>query len=119
LPDALPISRYQAPPHHARLLQLLQPRRQHVGRDLRQPALQLREPPWPDQQVPHDQQGPALADDLELAGNAAILSVAPVPHARNLSLPRFAVQSMIAIMKQDAAERSSITLDPSHGPRRP
>ena len=61
--------------HDAAGLQLAEALRQHV-RARAQADPQIAEALRPEQQLAHDQQGPALTDDVERAGDAAGISVA-------------------------------------------
>ena len=53
------------PSHDSVLLERAQTRREDVGADTAEPAQQLGVAARPEQQVPHDQKRPALADDVE------------------------------------------------------
>ena len=61
--------------HQPGALQLAQALGEHVGADLRQPGAQVGEALGAEQQLAHDQQRPALADEVERARDAAAVSV--------------------------------------------
>src|SRR6266508_2977412 len=79
--------RQHAAAHDANLLELLQPGGQNIGRNAWQTLAQLGEALGPEDQVANDQQRPALAHELEGAGEAAELVIAPTGHATN-TIPR-------------------------------
>ena len=76
------------PAEDARRLQLLEPRRQDVARDAGQPRGELAVAARPDEQVADDEQRPALADQLEGLGDAAVLPVVACGHRRSGLLVR-------------------------------
>src|SRR5262249_22028307 len=59
------------------LLHQLELLRQHVRRNAGERILQVLEAAWSTQQIADDQQGPALADQLERFGNRTSLSIQP------------------------------------------
>src|SRR5215472_2970112 len=63
-------------PHQAGLFEVAQPLRQDVGADAGQAVAHLEEPFRPEDQFAYHQQGPAVADDVERAGDPAWIAVA-------------------------------------------
>ena len=61
--------------HDADLLELAQALREHVRARVREPGAEVGEALRAEQQLAHDQQRPALADEVEGAGDAARLAV--------------------------------------------
>jgi hypothetical protein len=59
----------------AGLLQLTQPGGQLPRRDSAARTLQIGKPHWPLEQIAHDEEAPALADELEGAGKGAEVGV--------------------------------------------
>ena len=70
-------------PDDAALLKLAQALREHVGADVRQAGAQVGEALRAEQQLAHDEQRPALADEVERAGDSAAVAVGP--HELSLS----------------------------------
>ena len=71
----------------ARLLEVAQAIGQQVGGDAGHAGLQIRvSEPAAEQQLAHDEQGPAIADEFERLGQRAVLVVAP--HASILAAMR-------------------------------
>src|SRR5439155_14151982 len=71
----------QAPaPDEPRALHRLQPRREEVCRDPRETVEQVGIALGPDEELAHDEQRPALADDVEGAGDHAVLVIAAAGH---------------------------------------
>src|SRR5258708_2827157 len=65
------------PLDQARRLELANPAGEQVGRDAGQPVLQVGVPAWTaDQELPDDQHGPPVADDVKRFGDRAVLTVA-------------------------------------------
>ena len=73
-------ARARHPADDAGRLQLLEPRRQDVARDARQPRGELSVAARPDEQVADDEQGPALAHELQGPRDAAVLPVVACGH---------------------------------------
>ena len=71
--------------HDPFVLELLQPRREDVRGDPRLAALQVGEALGAAEQVAHEHERPALADELERMGEPAVLSVAARLHALNIA----------------------------------
>ena len=65
------------PSHDARLLEFPQALGQHCRADPWQAALELREPFGPEEQFAHDEQCPALSEELSGVGGGAAVAVGP------------------------------------------
>jgi hypothetical protein len=59
----------------AGLDEILQPIRQEIRRDAREAMEKLVVPPGPLEKLAHDEEDPAVADDIETAGEAAVLAI--------------------------------------------
>src|SRR5262249_57320410 len=73
--------------------QRAQPRRQDVGGDPLRRAQELVEVPPAAQQVPHDQQGPAIADEVQGAGDGTVGATHRPRFLRALHNPTFYLHS--------------------------
>ena len=61
--------------NHPAMLELLEASGEDIGRNPGQPAVQVGEAFWADEQVPHDEQRPTLADNFKRSRKSAILPV--------------------------------------------
>jgi hypothetical protein len=67
--------------HQAGLLEVAQPVGQQVGGNAGQVGAQVGEATAPEGELAQDEQGPAVADDVERGGDSAVLVVALLRHA--------------------------------------
>src|SRR5262249_21641193 len=67
----------EAAPDDSTAFELLEPLGEHVRRDPREARAQVGEALRPEDEVADDEQRPAFPDEIERAGDPAVLSVAP------------------------------------------
>jgi hypothetical protein len=84
-----------------------------------QARAQVREPLWTEQQLPHDQQRPALANEVERAGDPAAIAVfAPVGHALQELIGLIRLSAYLVVFSNSLLGSTDQSLDEADRTRR-